>query len=68
MGPGGEKVEETPTLSMQRDDARLSITFQPLYTSQGGIYTCISSIGNTPSAQDTQQQHSVRVQSKWKDE
>ena len=41
----------------------LVIEFSPLRTSHGGVYTCVSSIGSTPSIHDSQLEHHLLVYS-----
>ena len=64
LGPDGEDASRsTSALILKMINASLSISFQPLYTSHGGNYTCVSSV--VSSVHVVEQQYSITIQSKW---
>lgn len=63
IGPDGEDASQnTSALLLKMINASLSISFQPLHTSHGGNYTCISSV--VSSVQVVEQQYFIAVHSK----
>lgn len=64
LGPHGEDASRnTSALLLRMINGSLSISFQPLHTSHGGNYTCVSSI--VTSVHVVEKQYSITVQSKW---
>ena len=51
-------------MSLKSDGVQLSLSFDPLNTSHGGIYTCIASIGGSSSVQTLKELYLLTVQSK----
>lgn len=62
-GIGSEGVTVYPQ-SVNGLNSTMVIEFQPLRTSHGGTYTCISSVGRSPSAHDSKLDYVVEVYSK----
>ena len=62
IGPNGIIDIHSPYLSLKMGVGYRSVSFQPLHTSHGGVYTCIASVGGT---QKLEQQYSLTVQSKY---
>ena len=59
IAPNGETIEG----DLQHENGLIcTLTFNPLHTSQGGMYTCVSYIASPHSRQDAE--YSVTVQSK----
>ena len=57
-------TSNSQNITLQEVDGGLSVLFQSLLTSHGGVYTCIASVGGTQSAQTFREEHKLTVQSK----
>ena len=67
IGPGGHTIHSHShhnNMSLESDGVQLSLSFDPLNTSHGGIYTCIASIGGSSSVQTLEELYLLTVQSK----
>ena len=63
-GVGSEGVTVHPQVD-SGFNSTLIIEFSPLRTSHGGVYTCVSSISQSPSAHDSQLDYSLIVYSEF---
>ena len=62
--PRGDRVTtNNPHVSLELVDGELSLLFQSLHTSHGGVYTCVASVGGTLSAQKMAAEHLLAIQS-----
>ena len=62
--PRGDRVTtNNPQVSLELVDGELSLLFQSLHTSHGGVYTCVASVGGISSAQKMAAEHLLAIQS-----
>ena len=62
--PRGDRVTtNNPHVSLELVDGELSLLFQSLHTSHGGVYTCVASVGGSSSAQKMAAEHLLAIQS-----
>ena len=66
IDPRGLRVAPTNphSTTLETVDGELSLLFQPLHTSHGGVYTCVASVGGSLSAQRMEAEYQLSVQSK----
>ena len=69
IGPDGQSVSGEGIIVSSRDTGTLNsshqVSFYPLRTSHGGIYTCISNITTYPTIHNSTLEYFIKVQSKW---
>ena len=65
IDPRGDIVtSNNPHITLELVNGDLSLLFQPLYTSHGGVYTCVASVGSTLSAEKMKADYLLSIHSK----